>query len=79
MSRRDEINQVLKQVADWPPEDRRALATELLQSADRERRRAQPRNTLEQAIGILRTDGPPPTDEQVRQWIEEERLRKYGA
>jgi hypothetical protein len=29
-------------------------------------------------IGILKTDQPPPTDEEVEQIVEEARMRKYG-
>jgi hypothetical protein len=29
-------------------------------------------------IGILKTDQPPPTDEEVEKIIEEARMRKYG-
>jgi len=34
--------------------------------------------SLEELEGILATDEPPPTDEQVQDWLEEERMRKYG-
>ena len=44
-----------------------------------ERADAVPReNTLDKAAGLLRLKGPAPTDEQVRQWLDEELLRKYG-
>jgi len=29
-------------------------------------------------IGILKTDQPPPTDEEVEKIIEEARMKKYG-
>jgi hypothetical protein len=35
-------------------------------------------STLEKAAGLLKTGAPAPSDEQVRQWLEEERVRKHG-
>src|SRR5258708_1728333 len=29
-------------------------------------------------VGLLATDRPPPTDEEVKQWLEERRVEKYG-
>ena len=29
-------------------------------------------------VGLLATDRPPPTDKEVRQWLEERRMEKYG-
>jgi hypothetical protein len=34
--------------------------------------------TLEQALGLLATDRPAPTDEEVKQWLDEHRMEKYG-
>lgn len=34
--------------------------------------------TLEELEGCLATDAPPPSDEEVERWLEEERMRKYG-
>ena len=78
MSHRDDINTILKQVEVWPSVDRTALAYEILRSTARHQVVPPPRNTAARATGLLRGDGPPPTDEQVEQWIEEERWRKYG-
>lgn len=33
---------------------------------------------LERVIGMLKTDGPTPTDAECEQILEDERLRKYG-
>lgn len=35
-------------------------------------------STLEKAAGLLKTSGPAPTDDQVKQWLEEERMRRHG-
>lgn len=34
--------------------------------------------TLSQALGLLATDQPAPTDAEVEQWLAEVRLEKYG-
>lgn len=79
MSHRPEINSILKQVEDWPPEDRQALATELLQ------RGAgpvplPPRDTLSLAKAVAASmTRPPPTDDEVERWVLEHRMAKYGG
>ena len=35
------------------------------------------RDTLSQALGLLATDNPPPSDSEVKVWLEDTRLRKY--
>lgn len=75
-----EVADVLKRVEHWPGSQRRTLAHELLRG-DRQRHLEQrpPRQIpLQQIRGMLKTDIAPPTDEQIKQWIEEERLKKYG-
>jgi hypothetical protein len=72
--------EVLFAVERWPRERRLALIRDLLETidddaAEKERRRREAFDRLE---GILATDAPPPTDEEVEQWLEEERLKKYG-
>ena len=34
--------------------------------------------TLEEVQAIMKTDKPPPTDEECKKILEEERLKKYG-
>ncbi len=36
------------------------------------------RNTLKDALGLLATDQPPPSDEEVQMWLDEHRMEKYG-
>ena len=36
------------------------------------------RNSLNEGIGIAKTDVPPPTDDECKKILEEERLKKYG-
>ena len=78
MSGRSQIDTVLKQVRSWPVEDRLALTQELLREIHASPLAPPPRNTLSRALGILRGNGPIPSDEDVKRIIEEERLAKYG-
>ena len=78
MSSRDKIDSINEQVGSWSPEDRVALAYELLRELRRQPLEAPPRDTLSHARGLLRTDLPPPSDEEVDRWIDEYRMHKYG-
>ena len=49
----------------------------LSQAGGRARRPAR-HPTLYQALGLAATDRPPPNDEDVERWLEEERMKKYG-
>lgn len=75
-----EVAEVLKQVEHWPDSQRRTLAHELLRGERRRHMEQRPPRQipLQQIRGMLKTDIEPPTDEQIKQWIEEERLKKYG-
>jgi hypothetical protein len=37
------------------------------------------KRTLERALGIAKTDSPAPDDAQVKRWLEERRMEKYGG
>ena len=52
---------------------RLSLAAKILQSLEAEQTR--PKKSLADLVGILETDKPPPTDEDVEQILEEERMR----
>jgi hypothetical protein len=68
--------QIVNQVRDWPVDARRELAEDILSTlpAHSEPRR----KSLKDLLGLIPTDGHPPTDEECRAIIEEERLRKYS-
>jgi hypothetical protein len=70
---------VLNIVYKWPAVSRLTLIQDILKTLQSELEvpRLQ-RNTLEQALGLLATDQPPPTDEEIKQWLVEHRLEKYG-
>jgi hypothetical protein len=78
MARNAAYQQVLHQVSAWPAEDRIALARDLLGTVSGTQAAQNGRPSFERALGIGRGEGPPPTDEQVRQWIDEHRIGKYG-
>ena len=70
---------VLNAVRQWPLERRFALVQDVLDSLASTVAPARPREkTLEKALGLLATDQPPPTDDQVAQWLHEHRMEKYG-
>lgn len=74
-----EYKQVLESIRHWKVEWRLALVRDILQGLSGERRRTgRPGTTWQKARGLLRTDRPVPSDEDVRHWLEEHRLEKYG-
>lgn len=73
MSDRTRIDAVLREVRDWPDEERQALARELLQR--KPNGFSKPR--IDELVGIAKGIGPPPSDELVEQWLEEYRLSRY--
>jgi hypothetical protein len=77
VSQPDDYQSVLKTVSQWPAEQRATLAHALIESLSRQASGPRPKPTADEIVGSLRGDGPP-TDEQVKQWIDEYRTRKYG-
>jgi hypothetical protein len=74
-----EFSDVLERVRTWPPGSRIALARQVLETLERPEISEPPRTlSLDDVIGLLRTDAQPPDDQQCQQIIEEERTRKYG-
>lgn len=72
-------DQVLKTVHAWPPDKRISLAQDLLRSLTSDMRAPHPRrNTLKKALGLLATDAPAPSDEEIRRLLDERRTEKYG-
>jgi len=75
------LTTIWAEVSNWPPEQRLALATHLLQSLQQEiDSRAvskERREALQQLIGIWKIDQPP-NEEQVEQILDEERMKKYS-
>jgi hypothetical protein len=75
------LTKIWREVSSWPPEQRLALATRILQSLDQEERPVavskEQQEALQALIGIWKTKQPP-NDEQVNRILEEERMKKYG-
>ncbi len=76
----DELNyqDILRIVGGWSITLRAALARDILtlptEQVELDERR---QNALAKLRGFLKTEEPPPSDEQVKQWLEE-RTEKYG-
>jgi hypothetical protein len=77
MVAKTDYDKILKAVSAWSLEDRAALVNELVRGLGEQRKPA-PRDTLSRARGLLRTEQPPPSDEDVKQMIDEHRMSKYG-
>lgn len=74
-----EMLEVLQRVKTWKPEVRIDLARQILETLVSPQIPPPTRTmSLEEIFGILKTDGPPPTDEECKEIIEEERMKKYG-
>jgi hypothetical protein len=76
----EELGRVWAQVKGWALHLQIALARRILNAVDAERSadpvtRGDPVSAL---IGLGAGSGEPPSDDQVKQWIDEHRLRKYG-
>jgi hypothetical protein len=69
---------VLNIVQQWSATQQIALVQDVLERlASRIEPAKPPRQTLSKAFGLLATDGPPPTDEEVAQWLDEHRMEKF--
>jgi hypothetical protein len=76
-----EYDRVLKIIQNWPAARRLTLVQAVLKTltpADVTERPPQAR-TLEQARGLLATNSPAPTDEEIAQWLDERRNERYDA
>jgi hypothetical protein len=71
---------IIKIVRAWAPTRRFTLVQEVLKSLQPEFKATQPkrRNTLDKALGLLATNDPAPSDEDIEQWLDEYHKEKYG-
>lgn len=70
---------VVKQVKDWPADERLALIQDILRTLKPDLAASgRQEETLNKALGLLASQQPAPTDETVRQWLRERRVEKYG-
>jgi hypothetical protein len=56
-----------------------ALQKRAAQSASSIEEKYPKKNTLGEALGLAKTNLPPPDDEQVKLWLHDRRMKKYGA
>jgi hypothetical protein len=76
----DEVVEVLTRVSTWPPAKRLALAQELLQTLTGDLgARTSSHTSLKDLLGLLKTQGPPPSDEECDRILQEELARKHGV
>jgi hypothetical protein len=70
---------VLNIVRQWPILQQMALVQDVLKTLKvRLEPARRPGNTLSRALGLLATDQPAPTDEEIKQWLDERRMERYG-
>ncbi len=71
---------VLQAVNHWSPTQRFALVQDVLKTLEPSALSPSfsKRHTLDKALGLLKTDRPAPTDEEVGRILHETRLEKYG-
>jgi hypothetical protein len=76
---RNNYQQVLQTIRGWPLERRFALVQDVIGTLSTEVAPSHPRReTLDTALGLLATDRPAPSDEDVQRWLRERRMEKYG-
>ena len=73
-----EIQGILDQVRSWPRESRLSLVREVMATLESPAAPIRERRTLKDLYGILKVDGPIPTDEDCERMLEEERMARYG-
>jgi hypothetical protein len=70
---------VLEVVRTWPPDKRFLLIQDVMKTLEMafhtERKK---RQTAGEALGLLTTGSPAPSDTEIQQWLEEHRMEKYG-
>jgi hypothetical protein len=77
-------DRILETVRRWPRDAQLALARELLHAAvvppeyDDLVEAPAPVTSWRNLIGLLATDQPPPSDEEIERWREERRIERYG-
>jgi hypothetical protein len=72
------VEGLLDQLKGWPSSDRLRLARMILETleAGTPERPSRPRS-LQDLLGLLKTEGTPPTDEECQALLEEELVKKH--
>jgi hypothetical protein len=72
------IEGILHELSNWPSLERLRLARMILETLEAQRASTSPRQgSLKDLLGILKTDAPTPTDEECREILEEELIKKH--
>jgi hypothetical protein len=72
------LQELKKQVFKLPPSDRLALVTAIIESLqDAPVSQSDRSGAIRRMRGLLKTDQPAPTDEEVAAMLEERRVEKY--
>lgn len=74
----EQVFEVLDRVKTWDADMRIDLARRILETVVPPRPLMPPMTIpLEEVFGILKTDAPPPSDEECKRIIKEERMKRY--
>lgn len=72
------LQELKEQVFKLPPSDRMALLTAIIESLqDTPVSESDRSGAIRRMRGLLKTDQPAPTDEEVATMLEEQRVKKY--
>ena len=70
---------ILNIVRQWPPGRRFTLVQDVLNTLAPEVTLPRSRHkTLGKALGLLATSQPAPSDADIKRWLDERRMEKYG-
>lgn len=75
----NQFTEILNTVMAWPPDERRLLAEKLLGTLPGNSNvSAKKKGSLKDLLGLIKTDGPPPTDEECDKMREEALRERLG-
>ena len=69
---------ILQTIRRWPTAQQFALMQELLRVLAAEAMPPQPKRTLPRALGLLATGKPAPSRAEIKNWLNERRMERYG-
>jgi hypothetical protein len=73
-----EYETILQTVGKWPAMRRFSLVHDVLKTLEPEGTERPRKHTLATALGLLKTNQPAPSDEEVARILHEARMEKYG-
>jgi dihydroneopterin aldolase len=69
---------VLNIIQGWSQEQRVSLVQDVLKTLSNEMKTDEPKETLKKALSLLNPVIPAPSDSEIKEWLEEHRMEKYG-